>query len=52
MGREEAEAILGPDVCAALDERFGPPKPLTPAQITLLTALLALGESATDSDAA
>lgn len=37
---EEIEARRGPELCAYMDARFGPPKPLTPEQVTLLAALL------------
>jgi hypothetical protein len=52
MTYEEAVAILGEDQCAALRERLGPPKPLSPAQITLLVGLLTVDLDASATDAA
>lgn len=52
MTFEEAEAILGPEVCAELDRRRGPRKPLTPEQISLLVGIFTSIEnpaSATDA---
>ena len=49
MTYEEAVAILGEDQCALIRERLGPPKPLTPAQITVLVGLLSVD---TDADIA
>lgn len=40
MTLEEAEKILGPETCAALRARLGPPKPLSDEQIRLLVNLL------------
>jgi len=37
----EAEALLGPDLCAQLRAEWGPPTPLSPDQIALCTELLA-----------
>ena len=40
MTLAEAEALLGPALCARLRAKWGPPPPLTPEQIDLCAALL------------
>lgn len=40
MTSDEGEALLGPELCAELRAKWGPPKRLSPEQIALLTELL------------
>jgi hypothetical protein len=40
MTYDEALAILGPELVARMNERLGPPAPLSEEQITLLVGIL------------